>query len=679
MDILSLTHNVRVGQEVEPRGIKPPERNFGKEVRKTGSPPTRGAPSDIRADRKEASQIEPKPLQQALDLLEAVLPFDPNFRDLALNKKIRPGFGLGNVLLELDLHVENGKPKFKDLLAAIGVDVPATLSTRNLTVLQQAIVEKIDAVPVPASVKRLIDAFLRTDNRPVTQAFEIGRIAPDARILDVDNGGRTGIIRSQELPTPVVSFNPMLRPLLAAPPQPMPGIQVKAGDNGIREGAVFPPAFGMHMPTKPSGIPERFFIEAPRPGVPQDLLGVPIKIAPELGAHKIEVQAVLPPVNLETMVSILSKGLSPTALRESITAQAPVPTLNAGSLTESKPTLQAPIRPVRGAGRYNVVASHSARPTLNAGSLTESKPTLQAPIRPVRGAGRYNVVASHSARPTLNAEDGKPVTQHSARPKSSNAVPTTVSHPTPEANATGTLITPDSLVGRRPRLNNGPVPLVSNHVPSASSAQPLTAARPTLIGYRSGVAKGTLPDFEAAAIHASDPGVPLASNVSEGARRTIDASALRLAAQQIVSSVHDSIIDHIQEIAASQGRGRVVIRLQPEDLGSITVSVRSFGQRVEADIRASNDAVRDALVAHRGDLVQSVESKGLSLDSFNVGQEADGEPQTSDQRADRNHDMRQEFERFANVSQASRQDVPVVVAAHTPWFAPTTEVVDYTV
>ncbi|MCH7903132.1 MAG: flagellar hook-length control protein FliK [Armatimonadetes bacterium] len=642
MDILSLTHNVRVGQEVEPRGIKPPERNFGKEVRKTGSPPTRGAPSDIRADRKEASQIEPKPLQQALDLLEAVLPFDPNFRDLALNKKIRPGFGLGNVLLELDLHVENGKPKFKDLLAAIGVDVPATLSTRNLTVLQQAIVEKIDAVPVPASVKRLIDAFLRTDNRPVTQAFEIGRIAPDARILDVDNGGRTGIIRSQELPTPVVSFNPMLRPLLAAPPQPMPGIQVKAGDNGIREGAVFPPAFGMHMPTKPSGIPERFFIEAPRPGVPQDLLGVPIKIAPELGAHKIEVQAVLPPVNLETMVSILSKGLSPTALRESITAQAPVPTLNAGS-------------------------------------LTESKPTLQAPIRPVRGAGRYNVVASHSARPTLNAEDGKPVTQHSARPKSSNAVPTTVSHPTPEANATGTLITPDSLVGRRPRLNNGPVPLVSNHVPSASSAQPLTAARPTLIGYRSGVAKGTLPDFEAAAIHASDPGVPLASNVSEGARRTIDASALRLAAQQIVSSVHDSIIDHIQEIAASQGRGRVVIRLQPEDLGSITVSVRSFGQRVEADIRASNDAVRDALVAHRGDLVQSVESKGLSLDSFNVGQEADGEPQTSDQRADRNHDMRQEFERFANVSQASRQDVPVVVAAHTPWFAPTTEVVDYTV
>ena len=220
------------------------------------------------------------------------------------------------------------------------------------------------------------------------------------------------------------------------------------------------------------------------------------------------------------------------------------------------------------------------------------------------------------------------------------------------------------------------MPSVSNRVPSASSAQPLTAAGPKPIGLDGGVPKAAWPDFEVPSIRAIDLEVPLASSILEGVRRTHDGSAIRQAAQQVVSSVHDSIVDHIQEIAASQGRGRVVIRLQPEDLGSITVSVRSFGQRVEADIRASNDAVRDALVANRGDLVQSVESKGLSLDSFNVGQEADGEPQTSDQRADRNNDMRREFERFANLSQASRKDVPVTAA---PWFAPSTEAVDYTV
>ncbi len=603
MDILSLTHNVRVGQEVEPRGIKPPEQDFGKGVRDTGSPPTRGAPSGIRADRKEASQIEPKPLQQALDLLEAELPFDPNFRDLALNKKIRPGTGPGKALSELNLHVENGKPKVKDLLAAIGVHVPATLSSRNLTKLQHMIAERVDEKTVPTAFRQLIRELIHIGTSP-------DNVATDRAIVSNDGGDRPRITKSFGRPTVV----PIKGPIPVSSPTPIevprPVVALERAHTASVERAFLIRQLGTPATPPPSGRPEFFFIEAPKPGVPDNLSLSQIKIASELGARTVDVGN--PAVNLETMASILNKGLSPTDLREAMIAR-------------------------------------SGRPPVTDGT----------PLSRIFGG------------PVLNAVDPQPT-----KPVPVDPAPVPVAHPNKATESAGTRITPNASEDRNPRVRIDPEVSNGNQA-GVTRLGPIAVGRPTVNDLRHRQITKSWTDLEYPVGPVGDPASTLITNVSESAPRTIESTVLRQAATQAVSSVHESIVDHIQEIAASQGRGRVVIRLQPEDLGTITVSVRSFGQRVEADIRASNDTVRDALVASRGDLVQSVESKGLSLGSFNVGHEAGSDRQTSDQRADQNQDMRQVFERFANVSRTSSEDVPATSAA--PWFAPSTEVVDYTI
>jgi hypothetical protein len=81
------------------------------------------------------------------------------------------------------------------------------------------------------------------------------------------------------------------------------------------------------------------------------------------------------------------------------------------------------------------------------------------------------------------------------------------------------------------------------------------------------------------------------------------------------------LADRIENMVASRRFGQVVIKLEPYDLGTLTLTVKAFGNRVDAEVTASNETVRHNLAQHRSDLVQNVESRGLSLNSFNVGQE----------------------------------------------------------
>ncbi|MCH8979629.1 MAG: flagellar hook-length control protein FliK [Armatimonadetes bacterium] len=134
-------------------------------------------------------------------------------------------------------------------------------------------------------------------------------------------------------------------------------------------------------------------------------------------------------------------------------------------------------------------------------------------------------------------------------------------------------------------------------------------------------------------------------------------------AHEAVAENRMKIIDHVQELAAMRGIGKVTIRLQPDELGSITVTVRSLGTAVQAEVTASNEGVRNALHVQRTDLVQSIESRGLSLNSFTVGHEAGGEAQANDQ-GNAHHDMRQEFERASNLwSVRARATEPAMAAS----------------
>ncbi len=123
---------------------------------------------------------------------------------------------------------------------------------------------------------------------------------------------------------------------------------------------------------------------------------------------------------------------------------------------------------------------------------------------------------------------------------------------------------------------------------------------------------------------------------------------------------------------ATRRNGNVTIQLTPEDLGTITLTVKSFGGRVDADIAASNDNVRAALQENRQQLSQSFESRGLSLGSLHLSQHGEfsqGQPGQEQQSA------REDYERAVNVRLA---DDPQPARSDAPrWAAVNDQSVDY--
>jgi flagellar hook-length control protein FliK len=78
------------------------------------------------------------------------------------------------------------------------------------------------------------------------------------------------------------------------------------------------------------------------------------------------------------------------------------------------------------------------------------------------------------------------------------------------------------------------------------------------------------------------------------------------------------IVDRAEALAAARPRDGVVIHLEPKDLGSITLTVKSVGNQVDAQIGASNEHVRTALEQNRAHLGQAMEFRGLNLTSVTI-------------------------------------------------------------
>lgn len=131
------------------------------------------------------------------------------------------------------------------------------------------------------------------------------------------------------------------------------------------------------------------------------------------------------------------------------------------------------------------------------------------------------------------------------------------------------------------------------------------------------------------------------------------------------------IADRIEELTANRRGGSVTIHLDPKDLGTITLTVRSFGNRVDAEIGASHEGVRAALAENRQQLSQSIESRGLSL-----GQLSLSDHREFSQGTPWNHpDAREDLQRYANVRLA---DDPHPARSETaPWSLANDQSVDY--
>jgi flagellar hook-length control protein FliK len=90
------------------------------------------------------------------------------------------------------------------------------------------------------------------------------------------------------------------------------------------------------------------------------------------------------------------------------------------------------------------------------------------------------------------------------------------------------------------------------------------------------------------------------------------------------------IAEKIEELKDMVPVRTVTIRLEPQELGSIDLTVRSRGHRVEATMVAANDWVRSALETHRAELSDQLSTRGLQLSSFDVSSHA--QPQAHQQQ-----------------------------------------------
>lgn len=94
----------------------------------------------------------------------------------------------------------------------------------------------------------------------------------------------------------------------------------------------------------------------------------------------------------------------------------------------------------------------------------------------------------------------------------------------------------------------------------------------------------------------------------------------------------DRIINEVRKWMEDGNGKKITVRLDPPELGSLSVTVRTIGSRVETTILASNLEVRAWLDNNRNDLVSALAKGGLELGSMNVG--ADARQQSQGQRTD---------------------------------------------
>jgi flagellar hook-length control protein FliK len=69
------------------------------------------------------------------------------------------------------------------------------------------------------------------------------------------------------------------------------------------------------------------------------------------------------------------------------------------------------------------------------------------------------------------------------------------------------------------------------------------------------------------------------------------------------------------------GVGEATIKLRPEHLGEMTVSLRVEGGSVSADLRVETEAARSWISGHEDNLRSALERQGLTLDRIVVSQE----------------------------------------------------------
>lgn len=91
---------------------------------------------------------------------------------------------------------------------------------------------------------------------------------------------------------------------------------------------------------------------------------------------------------------------------------------------------------------------------------------------------------------------------------------------------------------------------------------------------------------------------------------------------EIRSETVRKVAEHLDRLLVTRSKSESVIRMQPEELGSITLVVRNVKNDIEAVVTASDERVRELLHDARQDLVHNLQQKGHTDVRVTVSAEA---------------------------------------------------------
>jgi flagellar hook-length control protein FliK len=122
----------------------------------------------------------------------------------------------------------------------------------------------------------------------------------------------------------------------------------------------------------------------------------------------------------------------------------------------------------------------------------------------------------------------------------------------------------------------------------------------------------------------------------------------------------------LMKMAEERRPGQITVRMMPEDLGIIEVTLSQFGTRFDIDVQATDDRVRSSMNAHRNDLVQNLETRGVNVGSFNVSDQTKGDMTQQQQRHQQEGLLREDLQRAANLNS---WETPAPISTPAPSYA----------
>jgi len=151
---------------------------------------------------------------------------------------------------------------------------------------------------------------------------------------------------------------------------------------------------------------------------------------------------------------------------------------------------------------------------------------------------------------------------------------------------------------------------------------PLAPAVAAAVAPDAVVTRDKTPTVTIAAVHSGVPGpsVPIAATAD------VPVTAAPNVLLQPTTDDGQPLESRLVELVrwqAREGGGRVEIRLRPEFLGAVTVTVHVDAGVVKASLTAASQATRDFLQAEAGHLKSALEDQGFTLETFEVSDEQD--------------------------------------------------------